>query len=112
MERHLENTQKVIEFLKIHPQVERVYHLSLPAHRDHALYQKYFPKGALSVVMFELKGDAAVAHRFTEALELAENCAVVGDVETGKKPVIRVAVGTEYAGDIVADLEKGFGAVK
>jgi O-acetylhomoserine (thiol)-lyase len=107
MERHLQNTHKVVDFLKTHPRLERVHHLSLPEHRDHALYQKYFPKGALSFVTFELKGNAADTQRFIDALELSENCAVI---EIGKKRMIQLAVGTEYAGDIIADLERGFGA--
>ncbi|MDR0998312.1 MAG: O-acetylhomoserine aminocarboxypropyltransferase/cysteine synthase [Treponema sp.] len=134
VERHVENTVKVVDFLKSHPQVERVNHPALPAHRDHKLYLKYFPKGGASIFTFELKGGADEAKRFTEKLELFSLLANVADVkslvihpastthsqmsesellESGIKPnTIRLSIGTEHIDDIIDDLKGGFAAVK
>jgi O-acetylhomoserine (thiol)-lyase len=133
VERHTENTLKVVEFLSKHPQVERVNHPDLPSHRDHQLYKKYFPKGGASIFTFELKGGADKAKRFTEELELFSLLANVADVkslvihpastthsqmsesellESGIKPnTVRLSIGTEHIDDILGDLEQGFKAV-
>jgi O-acetylhomoserine (thiol)-lyase len=133
VERHTGNTLKVVEFLSKHPQVERVNHPSLPSHRDHQLYKKYFPKGGASIFTFELKGGADKAKRFTEELELFSLLANVADVkslvihpastthsqmsesellESGIKPnTVRLSVGTEHIDDILDDLKRGFDAI-
>ena len=133
LERHAGNTQKVVEFLSSHPQVERVSHPSLPDHPDHALYEKYFPNGGASIFTFEIKGGQAEAHRFIDRLEIFSLLANVADVKSlvihpattthsqlspeelldqGIKPnTIRLSIGTEHIDDIIADLEKGFAAV-
>ncbi|MDR3191830.1 MAG: PLP-dependent transferase, partial [Treponema sp.] len=134
VERHVENTVKVVDFLKSHPRVEKVNHPALPEHRDHKLYEKYFPKGGASIFTFELKGGADDAKKFTEKLELFSLLANVADVkslvihpastthsqmsgdellESGIKPnTIRLSVGTEHIDDIIDDLKGGFDAVK
>ncbi|MBQ8313977.1 MAG: O-acetylhomoserine aminocarboxypropyltransferase/cysteine synthase [Clostridia bacterium] len=133
LERHAENTKKVVEFLAGHPQVEKVNHPSLPDHPDHALYQKYFPNGGGSIFTFEIKGGQAEAHQFIDSLEIFSLLANVADVKSlvihpattthsqlsadeledqGIKPnTIRLSIGTEHIDDIIADLEKGFSAV-
>jgi len=134
VERHVANALKVIEFLKTHPQVEEVNHPSLPGHRDHKLYARYFPNGAGSIFTFLIKGGAEKAKRFSEELKLFSLLANVADVkslvihpastthsqmseeellEGGIKPnTIRLSVGTEHIDDIVGDLRQGFEAVK
>ncbi|MBQ8507440.1 MAG: O-acetylhomoserine aminocarboxypropyltransferase/cysteine synthase [Clostridia bacterium] len=134
LERHAENTKKVVEFLSKHPQVERVNHPSLPDHPDHALYQKYFPNGGGSIFTFEIKGGQAEAHKFIDSLEIFSLLANVADVKSlvihpattthsqlseeelldqGIKPsTIRLSIGTEHIDDIIADLERGFAAVR
>ena len=133
LERHAENTQKVVEFLSNHPQVEKVSHPSLPDHPDHALYEKYFPNGGASIFTFEIKGGQAEAHKFIDSLEIFSLLANVADVKSlvihpattthsqlspeelldqGIKPnTIRLSIGTEHIDDIIADLERGFAAV-
>ena len=133
LERHAENTQKVVEFLSSHPQVEKVSHPSLPDHPDHALYEKYFPNGGASIFTFEINGGQAEAHKFIDSLEIFSLLANVADVKSlvihpattthsqlspeelldqGIKPnTIRLSIGTEHIDDIIADLEKGFAAV-
>ena len=130
LERHAENTQKVVEFLSNHPQVEKVSHPSLPNHPDHALYEKYFPNGGASIFTFEINGGQAEAHKFIDSLEIFSLLANVADVKSlvihpattthsqlspeelldqGIKPnTIRLSIGTEHIDDIIADLEKGF----
>ncbi|MBP5492711.1 MAG: O-acetylhomoserine aminocarboxypropyltransferase/cysteine synthase [Clostridiales bacterium] len=133
VERHVENALKVVEYLKNHPQVERVNHPSIdPSQR--ALYDRYFPKGAGSIFTFDLKGTAEQAKKFTEELELFSLLANVADVkslvihpastthsqlseeellEAGIRPTtIRLSIGTEHIDDILADLEQGFAKVK
>ena len=132
LERHAENTQKVVEFLSNHPQVEKVSHPSLPDHPDHALYEKYFPNGGASIFTFEINGGQAEAHKFIDSLEIFSLLANVADVKSlvihpattthsqlspeelldqGIKPnTIRLSIGTEHIDDIIADLEKGFAA--
>jgi O-acetylhomoserine (thiol)-lyase len=134
VERHVENTVKVVDFLRSHPQVEKVNHPALPDHRDHKLYEKYFPKGGASIFTFELKGGADKAKKFTEKLELFSLLANVADVkslvihpastthsqmsesellESGIKPnTIRLSIGTEHIDDIIGDLKGGFDAVQ
>ncbi len=133
LDRHAENTKKVVEYLSSHPLVEKVNHPSLPDHPDHALYQKYFPQGGASIFTFEIKGGQAEAWRFIDALEIFSLLANVADVKSlvihpastthsqlseeelldqGIRPnTIRLSIGTEHIDDIIADLEKGFAAV-
>lgn len=133
LERHAENTKKVIEYLVNHPKVSKVNHPSLPDHPDHALYEKYFPNGGASIFTFEIKGGQAEAHRFIDNLEIFSLLANVADVKSlvihpattthsqlsegelidqGITPAtIRLSIGTEHIDDIIADLEKGFAAV-
>ena len=134
LDRHAENTRKVVAFLANHPQVEKVNHPSLPDHPDHALYEKYFPNGGASIFTFEIKGGQAEAHRFIDSLEIFSLLANVADVKSlvihpattthsqlspqelldqGIKPnTIRLSIGTEHIDDIIADLEKGFAALR
>ena len=134
LERHAENTKKVVEYLSNHPLVEKVNHPSLPDHPDHALYEKYFPNGGASIFTFEIKGGQEEAHKFIDNLEIFSLLANVADVKSlvihpattthsqlteeelldqGIKPnTIRLSIGTEHIDDIIADLEKGFAAVK
>lgn len=134
VERHVENALKVVDFLKNHPQVEKVNHSSLETGKKKELYDRYFPKGAASIFTFEIKGDAAKAQKFTESLELFSLLANVADVKSlvihpastthsqmteeellagGIKPnTVRLSIGTEHIDDIIADLEHGFEAVK
>lgn len=134
VERHVENALKVVEFLKNHPQVERVNHPALATGRAKALYDIYFPNGAASIFTFEIKGDAQTARRFTESLSLFSLLANVADVkslvihpastthsqmeahellEAGIQPnTVRLSIGTEHIDDILADLAQGFEAVK
>ncbi|MCM1530158.1 MAG: O-acetylhomoserine aminocarboxypropyltransferase/cysteine synthase [Alistipes sp.] len=134
LERHVENALKVVDFLKNHPQVERVNHPSLAQGRERELYDKYFPNGAASIFTFDIKGDAETAKKFTESLELFSLLANVADVKSlvihpastthsqmtedellsaGIRPnTVRLSIGTEHIDDIIADLETGFEAVK
>ena len=134
LDRHAENTKKVVEFLAAHPQVENVNHPSLPEHPDHALYEKYFPNGGASIFTFEIRGGQEEAWKFIDNLEIFSLLANVADVKSlvihpastthsqlseeelldqGIKPnTIRLSIGTEHIDDIIADLEKGFAAVK
>ncbi len=134
VERHAENTAEVVKYLSGHPSVESVNHPSLPNHPDHELYEKYFPRGGGSIFTFEIKGGKQEAHRFIDSLKIFSLLANVADVKSlvihpattthsqlsaeeladqGIKPnTIRLSVGTEHIDDIIADLEKGFEAVK
>ncbi len=134
LERHAENTKKAVEFLNGHPLVEKVNHPSLPDHPDHGLYERYFPNGGGSIFTFEIKGGVKEAHRFIDSLQIFSLLANVADVkslaihpattthsqlnqkelgEQGIKPnTIRLSIGTEHIDDIIADLQKGFDAVK
>lgn len=134
VECHAENTEKVVEFLAKHPQVEKVNHPSLPDHPDHALYRKYFPNGGGSIFTFEVKGGEKEAHKFIDSLEIFSLLANVADVKSLvihpattthsqlsaeeladqgiKLNTIRLSVGTEHIDDIIADLQKGFDAIK
>ena len=130
VERHAENTKKVVEYLANHPQVEKVNHPSLPEHPDHTLYEKYFPNGGASIFTFDIKGGQTEAHKFIDNLEIFSLLANVADVKSlvihpattthsqlspeelldqGIKPnTIRLSIGTEHIDDIISDLEKGF----
>ena len=134
LDRHSENTKKVVEYLSTHPQVENVNHPSLPDHPDHALYERYFPNGGASIFTFEIKGGQEEAWKFIDNLKIFSLLANVADVKSlvihpastthsqlseeelldqGIKPnTIRLSIGTEHIDDIIADLENGFAAVK
>lgn len=134
IERHVENTKKVVKYLAKHPLVEHVNHPSLPEHPQHDLYEKYFPNGGGSIFTFEIKGGTAEAHKFIDNLQIFSLLANVADVKSlvihpattthsqlspeeladqGIKPnTIRLSIGTEHIDDIIADLENGFAAVK
>lgn len=134
LERHAENTKRVVEFLTSHPQVEKVNHPSIANHPDHALYEKYFPNGGASIFTFEIKGDVKEAHRFIDSLKIFSLLANVADVKSlvihpattthsqlteeeladqGIRPnTIRLSIGTEHIDDIIADLQAGFDVVK
>ena len=134
VERHVSNALKVVEFLKNHPQVEKVNHPSLSTGKQKELYDKYFPNGAGSIFTFEIKGNAETAKKFTESLKLFSLLANVADVKSlvihpastthsqlseqellscGIKPTtIRLSIGTEHIDDIIEDLKQGFEAVK
>ncbi len=134
LERHAENTKKVVEYLSSHPQVEKVNHPSLPDHPDHALYQKYFPNGGASIFTFEIKGGQEEAWKFIDNLHIFSLLANVADVKSLvihpastthsqlseeelldqgiRRNTIRLSIGTEHIDDIIADLENGFRAVK
>ncbi len=133
LDRHAENTKKVVEYLKNHPLVEKVNHPSLPDHPDHALYERYFPKGGASIFTFEIKGGQKEAWAFIDHLKIFSLLANVADVKSlvihpastthsqlseeelldqGIRPnTIRLSVGTEHIDDIIADLENGFAAI-
>ena len=133
LERHAENTKKVVEYLAAHPQVEKVNHPSLPEHPDHALYEKYFPNGGASIFTFEIKDGQQEAHKFIDSLKIFSLLANVADVkslvihpattthsqlnetelaEQNIKPnTIRLSIGTEHIDDILADLAQAFKAV-
>lgn len=126
VERHVENTLKVVEFLAQHPNVESVNHPSLPDNPYHALYQKYFPHGGASIFTFNVKGGAAEAQAFIDKLQIFSLLANVADVkslvihpastthaqltedellEQGIKPnTVRLSIGIEHIDDIIADL--------
>ena len=134
LDRHAENTKKVVEYLRNHPLVEKVNHPSLPDHPDHAVYQRYFPNGGASIFTFEIKGGQKEAWAFIDHLEIFSLLANVADVKSlvihpastthsqlseedlldqGIRPnTIRLSIGTEHIDDIIGDLEKGFNAVK
>ena len=133
LERHAENTKKVLDYLVNHPLVEKVNHPSLPDHPDHALYEKYFPNGGGSIFTFDIKGGKEEAFRFIDGLKIFSLLANVADVKslvihpattthsqlteeelesTGiHQNTIRLSIGTEHIDDIIADLENGFAAV-
>ncbi len=134
LERHAENTAKVVDYLHNHPLVEKVNHPSLADHPDHELYKKYFPDGGASIFTFEIKGGKEAAWKFIDNLEIFSLLANVADVKSlvihpastthsqlseeelldqGITPgTIRLSIGTEHIDDIIADLEKGFAAVQ
>ena len=133
LERHAENTKKVLDFLAQHPKVAAVNHPALPAHPQHALYEKYFPNGGGSIFTFDIRGGQAEAFAFIDALQIFSLLANVADVKSlvihpattthsqlsaaelkdqGIRPsTIRLSIDTEHIDDILADLERGFAAV-
>ncbi len=134
LERHVENTLKVVKYLAAHPLVEHVNHPSLPDHPDHALYEKYFPNGGASIFTFQIKGGQKEAHTFIDNLKIFSLLANVADVKslvihpattthsqlTAEElkdqdiypNTIRLSIGTEHIDDILADLEGGFETVR
>ena len=134
IERHVENTKTVVEFLANHPQVEQVSHPSLPEHPDHELYEQYFPNGGASIFTFDIRGREKQAHQFIDSLQIFSLLANVADVKSLvihpattthsqltqeeladqkiKPNTIRLSIGTEHIDDILADLQRGFDAVK
>ena len=134
LDRHAENTKKVVEYLANNPLVEKVNHPSLPDHPDHELYEKYFPNGGASIFTFEIKGGKDAAWKFIDNLQLFSLLANVADVKSLvihpastthsqltdaelahvgiTQSTIRLSIGTEHIDDIIADLERGFTAVK
>ena len=133
LERHAENTKKVVEYLANHPKVEKVNHPSLPTHPDHALYERYFPSGGGSIFTFDLKGGQKEAFAFIDNLKIFSLLANVADVKSlvihpattthsqlspeeledvGIHPnTVRLSIGTEHIDDILADLDAGFAAI-
>ena len=134
LERHAENTKKVVEFLAKHPLVEKVNHPSLPDHPQHDLYNKYFKNGGGSIFTFDIKGGKEEAWKFIDALKIFSLLANVADVKSLvihpastthsqlsdeeltaagiNQNTIRLSIGTEHIDDIIADLENGFAAIK
>ena len=134
LDRHAENTKKVVEYLANNPLVEKVNHPSLPDHPDHELYEKYFPNGGASIFTFEIKGGKDAAWKFIDNLQLFSLLANAADVKSLvihpastthsqltdaelanvgiTQSTIRLSIGTEHIDDIIADLERGFAAVK
>ena len=133
LDRHVENTKKVVDFLKNHPKVLKVNHPSLPEHPDHELYKKYFPNGGASIFTIEIKGGKEEAWKFIDNLKIFSLLANVADVKSLvihpattthsqlnekelaeqniKQNTIRLSIGTEHVDDIIADLEGGFAAI-
>ena len=133
LERHAENTAKVVEYLANHPKVDKVNHPSIPDHPDHELYERYFPNGGASIFTFEIKGGKEAAFKFIDNLEIFSLLANVADVKSLvihpattthsqltdeeladqniTQSTIRLSIGTEHIDDIIADLEKGFAAI-
>ncbi|MBO7360800.1 MAG: O-acetylhomoserine aminocarboxypropyltransferase/cysteine synthase [Clostridia bacterium] len=133
LDRHAENTKKVVEYLAGHPLVERVNHPSLPGHPDHALYERYFPHGGASIFTFDIKGGREEAWAFIDSLKIFSLLANVADVKSLvihpastthsqlseeelldqgiRQNTIRLSVGTEHIDDIIADLDRGFAAI-
>ena len=133
LDRHSENTKKVVEYLVKHPKVAKVNHPSLPGHPDHELYEKYFPNGGASIFTFEIKGGQAEAFKFIDSLKIFSLLANVADVkslvihpattthsqltdeeledEGISQGTIRLSIGTEHIDDIIGDLEQALAAV-
>ena len=133
LDRHVENTKKVVEFLKNHPKVQKVNHPSLENHPDHALYEKYFPNGGASIFTFEIKGGREAAWKFIDNLKIFSLLANVADVKSLvihpastthsqlndaeladqgiTQGTIRLSIGTEHFEDIISDLSQAFDAV-
>ncbi len=133
LERHVENTKKVVEFLNNHSKVEHVNHPSLSAHPDHELYNRYFKAGGGSIFTFDVKGGREEAWKFIDNLKIFSLLANVADVKSLvihpastthsqlsheeledigiHENTIRLSIGTEHIDDIIADLEDGFAAI-
>ena len=134
LDRHVENTKKVVAFLTHHPKVEKVNHPSLPDHPDHALYEKYFPNGGASIFTFNIKGGQKEAFAFIDHLQIFSLLANVADVKSLvihpattthaqlspeeladvgiQENTIRLSIGTEHVDDIIADLDQALNAVE
>ena len=134
VERHAENTKRIVEYLANHPQVEKVNHPSLPDHPDHALYEKYFPNGGASIFTFNIKGGQKEAFAFIDHLQIFSLLANVADVKSLvihpattthaqlspeeladvgiQENTIRLSIGTEHIDDIIADLAQALDAVE
>ena len=134
LERHVYNTKRVVEYLSKHPLVEKVNHPSLPDHPQHDLYERYFPNGGASIFTFDIKGGQKEAHKFIDNLKIFSLLANVADVKSLvihpattthaqltdeeleqqniHRNTIRLSIGTEHIDDIIADLERGFAALK
>lgn len=133
LERHAENTKKVVDYLRQHPKVANVNHPSIPDHPDHALYERYFPNGGASIFTFDIQGGKEEAHRFIDNLQIFSLLANVADVKSlvihpattthsqlSEKELeeqnihqstIRLSIGTEHIDDLIADMEQAFAAV-
>ena len=133
LERHAENTKKVVEYLAKSEYVTKVNHPSLPDHPDHSLYEKYFPNGGASIFTFEIKGGQKAAHQFIDSLKIFSLLANVADVKSLvihpattthsqlsdeeladagiTQSTIRLSIGTEHIDDIIADIDNAFKAV-
>lgn len=133
LERHAENTKKVVDYLVNHPKVAKVNHPSLPDHPDHSLYERYFPDGGASIFTFEIKGGQEEAFRFIDNLKIFSLLANVADVKSLvihpattthsqltdeelsdvgiSRSTIRLSIGTEHIDDIIGDLDQAFAAV-
>ena len=133
VERHVENALKIVDFLKSHPQIEAVHHPALPEHPDHALYLRYFPKGAGSIFTVDVKGGIREAQKFIDALEIFSLLANVADMkslvihpattthsqlteremeEQHIKPgTVRLSIGTEHVDDLIADLDRALSQI-
>ena len=133
LDRHIQNTKKVVEYLSNHPKVEKVNHPSIENHPDHELYKKYFPNGGASIFTFDIKGGQEEAHRFIDNLKIFSLLANVADVKSLvihpattthsqlteeeledhgiHSNTIRLSIGTEHIDDIIEDLENAFKAV-
>ncbi|MCI6283413.1 O-acetylhomoserine aminocarboxypropyltransferase/cysteine synthase family protein [Selenomonas sp.] len=133
VERHVENALKVVDYLAKNPHVTKVNHPAVPDHPDHALYQKYFPNGGISIFTFEIKGGAKEAQKFIDHLKVFSLLANVADVKSlvihpastthsqmseeellasGITPsTIRLSIGTEHIDDIIYDLDQAFQAL-
>ena len=134
LDRHNENTKKVVGFLNHHPKVAHVNHPSLPDHPDHALYEKYFPNGGASIFTFDIKGGQKEAFEFIDHLKIFSLLANVADVKSLvihpattthaqlspeeledvgiHENTIRLSIGTEHIDDILADLDQALNAVE
>lgn len=133
LERHAENTKKIIDYLRQHPKVAQVNHPSIPEHPDHALYERYFPNGGGSIFTFDIVGGKEEAHRFIDHLKIFSLLANVADVKSLvihpattthaqlseqelaeqniRQSTIRLSIGTEHIDDLIADMEQAFAAV-
>lgn len=133
LDRHAENTKKVVEFLQNHPKVAKVNHPSLPDHPDHPLYEKYFPNGGASIFTFEIKGGKEAAWKFIDNLKIFSLLANVADVKSLvihpattthsqlsdeeladqgiSQSTIRLSIGTEHYEDIIDDLQNAFDSI-
>lgn len=133
LERHAENTKKIVDYLKQHPKVAHVNHPSIPEHPDHALYERYFPNGGGSIFTFDIVGGKEEAQRFIDHLQIFSLLANVADVKSLvihpattthaqlsgqeleeqniRQSTIRLSIGTEHIDDLIEDMEQAFAAV-